>query len=170
MSIQEEVLQLKEIPLFAEIDDSKVKLIAFASAHLRYQKGDVVFSEGDSSESIYIILSGEVIVSFKNDLGRSEEIGRLGATKFFGETACITGETRSATITMASEGEFLVVESEAFRSVLKESPKLAEHMSEVIAARQVEVEGRQVDGGDNHTSVGKPADLIDRIRDFFGLT
>ncbi|MBT4868193.1 MAG: cyclic nucleotide-binding domain-containing protein, partial [Planctomycetaceae bacterium] len=153
-----------------DLPDDALKKLAAASRTRFYTAGEPVIEQGDHSTDLFIILSGEVIVSFTNDGGRVEEIGRLGSTRFFGETACITGETRSATITMASEGEFLVVESEAFRSVLKESPKLAEQMSKVIASRQVEVQGRQVDDGEEKESGEKPNDLVDRIRDFFGLT
>ena len=167
--LAERLEALHYVDFLDDLPGDALKKLAAASRCRFYTEGEPVIEEGDHSTDLFIILSGEVIVSFTNDRGKFEEIGRLGATKFFGETGCITGETRSATISMATEGEFLVVESEAFRSVLKESPKLAEHMSKVIAARQVEVEGRQ-GLTDKDEPGGKPADLADRIRDFFGLT
>ncbi|MBT6494558.1 MAG: mechanosensitive ion channel [Planctomycetaceae bacterium] len=168
--LAERLEALHYVDFLDDLPDDALKKLAAASRTRFYTAGEPVIEQGDHSTDLFIILSGEVIVSFTNDGGRVEEIGRLGSTRFFGETACITGETRSATITMASEGEFLVVESEAFRSVLKESPKLAEQMSKVIASRQVEVQGRQVDDGEEKESGEKPNDLVDRIRDFFGLT
>jgi CRP-like cAMP-binding protein len=160
---------LHYVDFLDDLPDDALKKLAAASRTRFYTEGEPVIEQGDHSTELFIILSGEVIVSFTNASGQTKELNRLGATRFFGETACITGETRSATITMASEGEFLVVESEAFRSVLKESPRLAEQMSKVIAARQVEVEGRQTVTYDEGESDEKPNDLIDRIRDFFGL-
>ena len=137
MSIQEEVLQLKEIPLFAEIDDSKVKLIAFASAHLRYQKGDVVFSEGDSSESIYIILSGEVDVRINVPDGQVT-VATMGKNAIFGELAVFCNVPRTASIVANSDLETLRIEKTLFIQLLEDFPKIALSVLRVLGSRLIQ--------------------------------
>ncbi len=137
MSIQEEVLQLKEIPLFAEIDDSKVKLIAFASAHLRYQKGDVVFSEGDSTESIYIILSGEVDVRINVPDGQVT-VATMGKNAIFGELAVFCNGPRTASIVANSDLETLRIEKTLFIQLLEDFPKIALSVLRVLGSRLIQ--------------------------------
>ncbi|MGG2319922.1 cyclic nucleotide-binding domain-containing protein, partial [Salmonella enterica] len=59
MSLHEEVELLRRIPLFARIEPSKLKLLAFTSERLAYKAGDVLFRQGDPGDSAYIIVEGE---------------------------------------------------------------------------------------------------------------
>ena len=67
MSIQNEVELLRRIPLFAQIETSRLKLLAFTSERLAFDAGAVLFSEGDRGDSAYLILKGgkvDVSVAF----------------------------------------------------------------------------------------------------------
>ena len=59
MSLQEEVELLRNIPLFAKIEPSKLKLLAFTSERLTYSQDEILFSQGDDGDSAYIIIGGE---------------------------------------------------------------------------------------------------------------
>ena len=51
MSLKEETDALKRIPLFANLDPAKLKLLAFMSQRLTYEPGHAVFSQGDDGDA-----------------------------------------------------------------------------------------------------------------------
>ena len=75
MSLNEEVDLLRRIPLFSNIEPSKLKLLAFASERLTFRKGAELCRQGDAGDSAYIIIEGSVgiVVSTPNGDARVAE-------------------------------------------------------------------------------------------------
>ena len=71
MSLDTEVDALKKVPLFANIETSKLKLMAFASERLTYKPGQTLVKQGEQGDAAYIILQGEAEVAIKQDDGLS---------------------------------------------------------------------------------------------------
>ena len=87
MDINEEARELSRVPLFAKLDTSKLKLIAFTSERISLSDGEYLFSYNDPSDSVYLIVDGEIeiLVERENDvvevmviLGKNQLIGRDG--------------------------------------------------------------------------------------------
>ena len=64
MSLNEEVEILRNIPLFAKIEPSKLKLLAFTSERMTFRPGQELFHQGDPGDTAYIVIAGtaDVIV------------------------------------------------------------------------------------------------------------
>jgi len=58
MSLQEDVERLRSIPLFAKIEPSKLKLLAFTAQRVTFNSGENLFRQGDVGDAAYIITSG----------------------------------------------------------------------------------------------------------------
>ena len=86
MDLAEETDLLRKIPMFAKMETSKLKLLAFASEMVSFQNGDVVFNNGDSADYAYVIMEGSVDVITETDQGpvvtvtlsQNQLIGELG--------------------------------------------------------------------------------------------
>ena len=87
-----------------------------------YEPGEAVFEEGDTGDSLFMILSGEVEVS-KLVGGESRQIGTLGPGEYFGEMALLGRRARSASTRAATPLDLLVLPGSDFAA-------LAESMSE----------------------------------------
>ncbi len=124
MSLNEEMQLLKEIPLFAEIDESKLKLIAFISQRLHYQPGEQALVEGDQTDSIYVIISGEaeVVISTADGPLTVAAIGKYG---IFGEIGVLCEVPRTATIVANTELEVLRIDKAFFLQLLADFPAVA---------------------------------------------
>ena len=81
MSLHEEVDMLKRIPLFAQIEPPKLKLIAFTSERVAFDAGHTLFRQGDAANAAYVIVEGkaEVIVETAGGGGYGEATGRARA-------------------------------------------------------------------------------------------
>ena len=62
MTLEEDVELLRNIPLFAKIEPSKLKLLAFTSERLTFNPGDSLFKQGDEGDALYVIMEGEADV------------------------------------------------------------------------------------------------------------
>ena len=81
--------------------------------------GDVIFSQGDAGTSMYIVVEGEVDVSY--DERRSV---RLGVGESFGEMSLIDKRPRSATVTAATDVT-LAISQCAFLVLVHDTPYFA---------------------------------------------
>ncbi len=124
MSLNEEMQLLKEIPLFAEIDESKLKLIAFISQRLHYQPGERALVEGDQTDSIYVIIIGEAEVVI-NTADGPLTVAAIGKHGVFGEIGVLCDVPRTASIVASTELEVLCIDKAFFLQLLADFPAVA---------------------------------------------
>ena len=88
MSLAEEVELLRRIPMFANVETSKLKLLAFTSERVAFHAGDVLFSQNEMGNSAYIIISGEADVTVDTPAGPLV-VAHVGRNDFIGEIAIL---------------------------------------------------------------------------------
>jgi len=91
----------------------------------RLRVGTTLFTEGDASSRVVLLLAGRVKVSTLSDEGQETVLAFRGAGDVLGELAAIDGEDHMATVTVVEEGEALVVPAASFLAVLEAEPGLA---------------------------------------------
>jgi CRP-like cAMP-binding protein len=69
LDLAEETDLLRKIPMFAKMETSKLKLLAFASEIVSFDTGDTVFQSGESADYAYVIMSGSVDIVTETDSG-----------------------------------------------------------------------------------------------------
>ena len=97
MSLNEEVELLRNIPMFARIEPSKLKLLAFTSERLTFQSGQDLCVQGADGDSAFIIIEGdaEVIVDSPNG---PMTVAAMGRNDVVGEIAILCDVPRTATV------------------------------------------------------------------------
>ncbi|HEY0980672.1 MULTISPECIES: Crp/Fnr family transcriptional regulator [unclassified Schlesneria] len=109
---------LKQFELLAGFRADELADLASRMTLLEYTEGDVVFSAGDSSRSLYLILSGRVQIDLIGNTVDETKLVVLGPNEIFGETtffheaahnntAWCQGPTRLAQLTYATYGQLL---------------------------------------------------------------
>ncbi len=136
MSLNEEVDVLRNIPMFSNIEPSKLKLLAFTSERLTFQKGQLVCEQGDVGESMYVIVGGDVDVIINLPTGPLT-VASMRKNDFFGELALLCDVPRTATIQATSELTTLRVSKDLFYRLATEFPQMAIEVMRVIAQRLV---------------------------------
>jgi len=91
----------------------------------RLRPGTVLFSEGDASNRVVLLVSGRVKVSSFSEDGHETVLGYRGAGDVLGELAAIDGEEHLATVTVVEAGEALVLPADRFVAALEGQPGLA---------------------------------------------
>lgn len=85
-----------------------------------FKTGEIVFSQGDPGDAMYLIRSGSF--SVERD---GAELARLEAGHHFGEMALIDGYPRSATVRALGQSEVLAISREAFADATHKIPNAA---------------------------------------------
>jgi CRP/FNR family cyclic AMP-dependent transcriptional regulator len=111
----------------------------------KYRKNQVVFTQGDPSDSVFYIHDGKVKVTVISEQGKEAVVAILGSDEFCGE-GCLTGQPlRIATARAMTDCEIMRLEKEAMIRVLHEEPAFSEMFVSHLLARTIRVEADLVD-------------------------
>ena len=106
-------------------------ILAGAGAPVRdYKAGDVIFSEGEPAQELFVIQSGQVEIRTGNRL-----LATLSAYDIFGEMALIDPAPRSATAVAATDVKIVPVGEKQFLFLVSRTPHFALNVMRVLARR-----------------------------------
>jgi CRP/FNR family transcriptional regulator, cyclic AMP receptor protein len=134
MSINEEVQILRNIPLFARMDASKLKLLAFTSERISFRAGDLLVRQGDEAECAYILIEGDAEVLVDTPQGPLT-VATLGRNDIVGEIAILIDVPRTATVRAKSKVVTLRISKDLFFRLVSEFPQLAVEIMRELAHR-----------------------------------
>ena len=142
MSLQKDVERLRSIPLFAKLEPSKLKLLAFTSERLTYSPGDNLFNQGDIGDAAYIIIDGAADVVVESPSGPIT-VATVGTNDFVGEIAILCDVPRTATVTATSTLTTMRISKELFLQLVCQFPQISLAIMRELA-RRLEVTTRQL--------------------------
>ena len=85
-------------PFFGGLSDASLDLLISMLVERRFDLGDSIVLEGEPGRSMYIVQSGELVVSKLGESGRAIRMSGLGPGDFFGEMTLIEVQNRSTTV------------------------------------------------------------------------
>lgn len=130
ISTVEKVLFLKTIDLFRAIPGEDLVRLAQITEEIRFEPKDVLISEGEMGDSLYLIAAGRVRVEKHGKL-----VTELGARECVGEMAILDSEPRSATVRAIEPVTALKIEREDFYDLLHEKHEIAQAIIKVLTRR-----------------------------------
>jgi len=89
-------------PFFGGLADASLDLLVSMMIERRFEAGATVVAEGEAGHSMFVVLSGELVVEKLGDSGRAIWMSRLEPGDFFGEMTLIEMQNRSATVVAES--------------------------------------------------------------------
>ncbi|PVV27873.1 MAG: Crp/Fnr family transcriptional regulator, partial [gamma proteobacterium symbiont of Ctena orbiculata] len=100
-----------------------------------YPRNTIILSEGDNSDSLYVILSGRVKVYLNDENGKEAIINYQEEGEYFGELSLIDDYKRSASIMTMVKSTMAIMSKQAFHQVLKSNPDIAIHLLKDMVQR-----------------------------------
>lgn len=134
MLLKDETELLRRVPLFAQVNPAKLKLLAFASDRVKYGAGQTLFHQGDPGDAAYVVLSGDADVLINTPSGE-QKIAAVEPNAIVGEIAILCDVARTATVRAATPLEALRIRKEHFVQLLSENPGMALEIMRVLADR-----------------------------------
>lgn len=117
---------LKETNLFDDLTEIQLKRIIQIAQRKEYKAGEILFTEGTSSDAMYIIEQGQVKVTKSLSPDKEKTLNVLSDGDFFGEMAFLDRAPRSATAKTITPAVIWDISSERFnKTVMATEPQIA---------------------------------------------
>ena len=126
--------KLRVIPLFEELPDESLDLVAATAAEVEAAAGHVLAEAGQEGTGMFVLEEGKVAVELPD--GRVKE---LGPGDFFGELSLLGAGVRVARVRATSPVRCLAIARRDFEKLLRAEPHIALAMLPVVARRLAEV-------------------------------
>lgn len=120
--------------MLERIPDEQRRLVLGAAVRRRYQRGAIVFHEGDPGDALHLIDKGRVCVRVSTPLGEVATLTVLGPGDSFGELALVNADNRrTATIEALEPTETLVLNRAAFMEIASRHPSVQQMLVAILA-------------------------------------
>ena len=111
---------LARMPLFRPLNDREILRVLQVTDVITYKPGEVVITEGEKGEELYIVLSGQLKVT-----RNGADVATLPQGAHVGEMALVRSQPRSATVVAEGISELMVIRRQEFFEILRKEHQLA---------------------------------------------
>jgi len=123
------------LPLFAGLDPEQVARLAGVCGAATFERGEVLFREGEADHRMHIVLEGEVAVSIS---GSSDPVGVVRSGECLGESSLLAAAAHSATATARTRVETAVLEHSDIAELVRLRPDVGLHIYRNLATGTAE--------------------------------
>jgi CRP/FNR family cyclic AMP-dependent transcriptional regulator len=109
---------------FAGLDEGALQKLAPGGMVRAYARNVVIVSEGDATDSLYVVLSGKVKAFVSDESGKEVIVNTIGPGEYFGELV-LDGGARSASIMTLEPARFFVIPQRDVEALLASNPEFA---------------------------------------------
>jgi len=142
MRSAEVVELLAHVPVFSTLVQSDLERISELVVPRRFEPGQVVFREGDASDTCYVVREGHARAVRKHGDGRTITLATFGPGDIFGELAMFEDELRSATVEAIEPTDVVAVLGPDMRRLMIEHPGISTRLVIALAKRLRETNER----------------------------
>jgi CRP-like cAMP-binding protein len=139
---EDTIALLHHVPVFSTLAAEELARVAAVTVPRQFGRGEVVFREGDESNTCYIVRSGRARAIREHPDGRSITLAHFGPGDIFGELAMFDDERRSATVEAIESTEAIAILGGDMRRLLREHPDIAVKLLAALGARLRETNER----------------------------
>ncbi len=133
---------LGRVPVFSTLEQSDLERIAQLAVPRRFEPGQTVFREGDSSDTCYIVRQGHARAVRSHGGGRTITLATFGPGDIFGELAMFEDERRSATVEAIEPTSVVAVLGPDMRRLMSDHPQIATRLVVALGRRLREMNER----------------------------
>ncbi|MEA2228475.1 MAG: family transcriptional regulator, cyclic receptor protein [Solirubrobacteraceae bacterium] len=124
-TVEESVALLGAVPVFETLAPEDLRRVAEVAVPRRFAAQQVIFREGDNSDTCYVVRHGHARAVREHPDGRTITLAQFGPGDIFGELAMFDDERRSATVETLDPVEAVAVAGSDMRRLLREHPDIA---------------------------------------------
>jgi CRP/FNR family transcriptional regulator, cyclic AMP receptor protein len=133
---------LGRVPVFSTLEHDDLERIAELAVPRAFEPGQIVFREGDASDTCYIVRSGRARAVRDHPDGRTITLATFGSGDIFGELAMFEDELRSATVEAVQRTSVVAVLGPDMRRLMVEHPQIAIRLVAALGRRLRETNDR----------------------------
>jgi len=129
------VSYLRTVSFFADLDHGIIKELAHKIGRRVLDPGQILLEQGDSSESMFVVYSGNFEVFIKQSNEKISTVGTIGPGETAGEIQILTGGKRTATVCAKEKSEVLELTRDTFQSLMDANPGMMNTLTDTVRSR-----------------------------------
>ena len=118
-------IPLNEFPLLQGLSDDEVAIVEQHAIRQNVERGRVLFREGDSGNTLYLLSTGAIEISITVGKQHRERLVTMSAGASFGEAALLDGRPRSATAVAVEPSVLYALPGAALDALTTSHPRIA---------------------------------------------
>jgi CRP-like cAMP-binding protein len=142
MTSADTIALLQRVPAFSALTTEELERVAVLAVPRSFSAAEVVFREGDESDTCYVVWAGRARAVREHQDGRSITLANFGPGDIFGELAMFDAEKRSATIEAIEDTEVIAILGGDMRRLLREHSDIAVKLLQALGRRLRETNER----------------------------
>lgn len=115
---------LNQLYVFSDLAPQETQELTRHSTTRTYPANTILISEGDLTDSLYVVLQGEVKVFVSDEQGKEVILNILGPGEYFGELALLDDEPRSASVKTLEKTKVMVITVQDFKKCLESNSEM----------------------------------------------
>jgi len=141
-SAEETAALLAQVGVFSQLGRAELEQVAEVAVPRSFHAGEVVFREGDESNTSYIVRDGHARAVRQHSDGRTLTLANFGPGEVFGELAMFDSDRRSATIEAIDDLDLLAILGADMQRLMREHPDIAVKLVVTLGRRLRELNDR----------------------------
>jgi CRP-like cAMP-binding protein len=133
MTTEDEMANLRRIPLFSLFETDALEKLAYSAEPLLLRQGDELFQRGAESDGGFILKRGAIGLETQDEAGGAEQVVEPWA--LIGEMALAAPSTRPATARALRSSTVLKVPRALFHQILEQHPATAARVRDFLRDR-----------------------------------
>jgi CRP/FNR family transcriptional regulator, cyclic AMP receptor protein len=126
---------LRKTPLFASLTDKEMEALAGRVSNRRFERGALLFSEGDPCKGLFFVASGKIRIFKLSAAGREQVLAVEGPGSSFAELPVFDGGNYPASASALEDTEALFISRKDFQNFCREHPDVALTVIAVVGSR-----------------------------------
>lgn len=124
----ESKITINSVGLFEKLPQSDLDAL---NAHARlnsYKKNSIIMTEGEESNSLYIVKSGRVKIYVSDEDGKELTLNVMQEGDYFGELSLLDGMPRSTSAITQEKTDLYIIQKADFEKVLNDNPQISRNI------------------------------------------
>jgi CRP/FNR family transcriptional regulator, cyclic AMP receptor protein len=134
MTAEEKADALSQVDLFRSLGHDALLELAEDADERHYQSDEVLYSEGDPANELWVVARGGVALSVASGDGDERILDTRRAPAAFGEAALYDEGPRMVSARAVEDTDVLVLQGGRFRELVRSEPDVAEALLRLMAA------------------------------------
>lgn len=135
MSMLSNLDLIRRVPLFSMLSSAQAESLVDVVGKQRFKRGEVLVKQGETTNALFIILTGRVRVLMSDDKGREVILALMAQGDYIGEMSLIDSQEHSATAVAEVQTDVLVLGRNDFCRCVMENVPMALSVMRVLVKR-----------------------------------
>ena len=135
LTLIEKVIFLKEVPFFSELSVQEICILAGISEEVSYPADHKIFSQGDNTKSLYLVIHGQVSVQQQTRTGSIVRLKALSAKDYFAETSIFDGAPHQADVVTIEPVDILLIRQSTLFTLIRRRPDIGLSLLKALSQR-----------------------------------